>query len=222
MDQVQNVNTEVTSEPKADVKVKAAKRSGPSVAADAAKQAKKKIAKQKAAKEDKKPQKARKRKVKPNYVATKSAWYAVNPFLILTVILMAVWCAVPFIKPDISQDIWLIGLAVIGVLFALAFLYFLGKVIVLKSYKIKYYDGTVVCQFGILNKHERKSAFLGATSVVVDQTLGGRILNYGDVYIDTIGKWDIDTTYIAKPKKLQAYLEQHLITNSVVQPLIGE
>ena len=222
MEEKQNVNN--VQNPEA-AKVSAKKTKG-SVASNAAKEAKDKIAKQKAAKAPKaevKPTKKKsKKKVKPNYVATKSAWYAVNPFLVLTVIILGIWAAAPLIKEDIPQDIWMYGLIAAGALFAIALLVFFGKVIVLKSYKIKYYDNVVVCQFGILNKHERKSAFLGATSVVVDQTLMGRLLNYGDIYIDTIGKWDIDTTYISKPKKLQAYLEDRLITGSMVQTLMGE
>jgi uncharacterized membrane protein YdbT with pleckstrin-like domain len=223
MEEKQNVNN--VQNPEA-AKANAKKTKG-SVASNAAKEAKNKIAKQKAAKAPKvdaapTKKKKSKRKEKPNYVATKSSWYAVNPFLVLTTIILGIWAAAPLIKEDIPRDIWMYGLIAAGALFAIALIVFFGKVIVLKSYKIKYYDNVVVCQFGILNKHERKSAFLGATSVVVDQTLMGRLLNYGDIYIDTIGKWDIDTTYIAKPKKLQAYLEERLITGSMVQTLMGE
>ncbi len=217
MSQEQNVNVQANAP---------AKTNSASVAAEAAKQAKKRIAKQKAAKapkENKAYQKKAKNKIKPNYVAKKSAWYCVNPFLVLTFLVLAIWAAAPLIKKDIPTEIWQYGLIAFGALFAIAFLIFLGKVLMLKTYKIMYYDNKVVCQHGFpWNRHERTSAFLGATSVVVDRSLGGLIFNYGDVYIDTIGKWDIDTTYIKKPKKLKAYLEQRLITNSMVSPLIGE
>ncbi len=43
--------------------------------------------------------------------------------------------------------------------------------------------------------------------VHVNYSLLGRLFNYGNVFIDTVGRWDIDTSGIKCPEKLRAYLE---------------
>ena len=62
-------------------------------------------------------------------------------------------------------------------------------------------------------KTERKPFFIGVLGVDVYQSLFGRLFNYGDVYIDIAGKWDISTNGIKNPYALQEYLETRLIRN---------
>ena len=43
--------------------------------------------------------------------------------------------------------------------------------------------------------------------VRIDQSFGGKIFNYGDVIIDVIGHWDVDTTALKEPNELKRYIE---------------
>ena len=65
---------------------------------------------------------------------------------------------------------------------------------------------------GWLNTRTKQMVFMGVTSVSVNQSLWGKLCNYGDVMIDCVGKWDVRlTTYIKNPKELEAYLQQRIV-----------
>ena len=89
--------------------------------------------------------------MKPEYVATKSAWGAVT---FLRVVLF--WLIVPLII-------------------------MIGHIVILKHERIEFYSNQVVVKSGVLNKKQRKSAFTGVMCVSVEQSLLGRICNYGNV-----------------------------------------
>lgn len=115
--------------------------------------------------------------MKPNYVAKKSAWKAFHPLLVLLFFLIV--------------PIFII----------------IVRLIVIKCERIEFYDNKVVYKKGVFSRKEITTTFLGVLSVSVDQTFVGRIFNYGDVVIDTVGRWDISTENIARPHKLKKYLE---------------
>ena len=52
---------------------------------------------------------------------------------------------------------------------------------------------------------------MGVTASCVNQTLFGKIFNYGNVTVDCVGKWDVDTTYIKNPNDLDEYLQTRII-----------
>lgn len=127
---------------------------------------------------------------RPEYIAKKSAWCLINFWSILFCVLI-----IP--------------------LFVLII-----RIIVLKKYSIEFYQDRIVVKYGWLSKHESQSAFMGVYSVSVDQSLGGRICNYGNVRVDVPGNWDIDTRGISKPQELKAYLSTKTVrrqqTNNVL------
>lgn len=125
--------------------------------------------------------------MQPNYVAKKSAWTAVSIWTILL-------C-------------WLI-FPVIVMIF---------KIIALKAESIEFYDQKVVQRSGIIAKRERQSLLTNVTSVSVNQSVLGRIFNYGDVQVDLIGKWDINTNGISNPHKLKEFLENYLSDKNMQQ-----
>lgn len=125
--------------------------------------------------------------MKANYVAKKSAWGAVSIWSILFC-----WLIIP--------------------IFVMIF-----KIIALKAESIEFYDGKVVQKSGILSKREKQSLLTNVTSVSVNQSLWGRIFNYGDVKVDLIGKWDIDTVGISRPNELKAFLEDYLSNKNIHQ-----
>ena len=130
--------------------------------------------------------------VKPNYVATKSAWKAVT-----------FWRVVLF---------WLIIPLIVMIV----------QIIVLKHERIEFYDDKIVVKSGVLSKNERKSIFAGVLSVSVNQSLWGRIFGYGDVIVDAMGKWDVNSEGICNPKELERYLETRIVHKSSLTNIITE
>ena len=119
--------------------------------------------------------------MKPNYTATKSAISAISFWGIVSCILI-----IP--------------------IFILIF-----KIIAAKKYRIEFYDDKIVTYSGLINTSKKQSVFMGVTSSSINQTLLGHIFNYGDVTVDCVGKWDVDTTYIKNPKALDEYLQTKII-----------
>lgn len=128
--------------------------------------------------------------MEPDYVAKKSAW--------------AVW----------SFGTVLLCFLILPVIVQIL------RTITVKRYRIEFYHDRIVVKSGLLSTHTRQTVFMGIFSVSIRQTLWGRLFVYGDVSIDCVGKWDIDTTYIVDPGSLEEYLltriVQHPNTTAVV------
>lgn len=126
----------------------------------------------------------------PNYVASKTAWNAVTPLRILFF-----WLIIPLIVliVDIIRN---------------------------KKNKIEFYDKYVIEKSGILSKKEKKSTFAGVYSVSIEQSVWGRIFNYGNVKIDVVGRWNIDTHGISHPKGLKKYLENYIVEPNNLQSVV--
>ena len=85
------------------------------------------------------------------------------------------------------------------------------RIIATKKYRIEFYDDKIITCSGLINTTKKQSVFMGVTSTSVKRTLLGRVFNYGDVAVDCVGKWDVDTTYIKNPNELEAYLQSRII-----------
>lgn len=125
-----------------------------------------------------------------NYVAKKSAWRAVTLGRILLI-----WLIIP--------------------IFIIIF-----DIIRLKSETIEFYDNQIVTKKGILSKNVKKTVFTGVVSVSVNQSLFGRMFNYGDVQVDVMGKWDVDTDGISNPHQLEEYLETRIVDKNAFSSVI--
>lgn len=124
----------------------------------------------------------------PNYVASRTAWNAVNWFRVLFF-----WLIIPLI-------IMIVG------------------IIENKKNKIEFYDNYIIEKSGILSKKEKKSVFAGVCSVSVSQSIWGRICNYGDVHVDVVGqRWSINTEGISRPNELKEYIDSKIIEPSSAQ-----
>lgn len=128
--------------------------------------------------------------VKPNYVMKKSAWSVIRPWHILLFFLV-----VPLIIMII-------------------------KIINVKDDKIFFYNNKVVQTSGIFSRYERTNILTQVLSVTVKQTFWGKIFNYGTVYVDVVGKWDINMSGVKDPLKAKAYLERFVPSGKGVKPLI--
>lgn len=115
--------------------------------------------------------------MRPNYVARKTAWCAVKPMRVIFF-----WLIIPLIIMIVD-------------------------IIAKKKEVIEFYDDKIVTKKGILSRSETTSAFVGVLSVSVNQSLLGRIFDYGNVKVDAVGRWDIATDGIKNPGGLKKYLE---------------
>lgn len=130
--------------------------------------------------------------IKPNYVIRKSAWSVVRPWHILLGFLI-----VPLIIMVI-------------------------KIINIKDESVSFYQNRVVHRSGIFSKQEKTTIMTRVLSVSVKQTFWGRICNYGNIYVDVVGEWDINMRGVKDPMKAKAYLEQFIANGAGVRPLIME
>ena len=115
--------------------------------------------------------------MKPNYIAKKSAWTAIK---------------LPYL---------LLSFLIIPIFIMLI------RLIIIKHESYEFYDNKIIYKKGVFNRQETVSTFLGMLSISVDQSFIGRIFNYGNVTVDTVGRWDLDMENVAKPHKLKRYLE---------------
>ena len=127
---------------------------------------------------------------KPNYVMKRSAWSVVRPWHILLFFLI-----VPLIIMVI-------------------------KIINVKDDKISFYNNKVVHTRGIFTKYEKTTVLTRVLSVTVKQTFWGRIFNYGTIYVDVVGKWDINMTGIKNPSEARQYLERFVINGRNMRSII--
>ena len=125
--------------------------------------------------------------MKPNYVAKKSVWSVITIWQILFF-----WLIIPLIVMIV-------------------------KIIIIKNEVIEFYDTRVVEKKGVLSKQETQAVLTNVMSVSVYQTVKVRMFNYGDVKVDLVGRWDIDTTGIANPTSLKRHIEKYIQANNLQQ-----
>ena len=125
-----------------------------------------------------------------NYVAKKTAWSAVTFFRVAFF-----WLIVPLIIMVVD-------------------------IFVKKSTTIEFYDGYIIQKSGVLSKKEKRSVFPKVAAVSINQSLFGRMFNYGDVNVDVIGQWDVNLSGIAKPHELKKYLEDKMVDANSINPTV--
>ncbi|MBR5120622.1 MAG: PH domain-containing protein [Clostridia bacterium] len=128
--------------------------------------------------------------VKPNYVIKKSAWSVIK------------WWHIVF-------GIFIIPLIIMIV-----------KIINIKDESISFYNNKVVHKSGIFSKHEKTTILTRVLSVTVRQTFWGRIFNYGTIYVDMMGKWDISMRGIKNPMGAKAYLEKFVANGTGMRQIL--
>ena len=127
---------------------------------------------------------------KPNYVMRKSAWAVIRPWHIL------------------------LGVLIIPLLIMF------WKIINVKDETISFYNNKVVHKRGWLNRDEKTTVLTRVLSVRVRQTFWGRIFNYGTIYVDMMGKWDISMRGIKNPMGAKAYLEKFVANGSGMRQIL--
>ena len=123
--------------------------------------------------------------MKPEFVAQKSGWAAVSFWRILSCILII---PIPF---------------------------FVLRILTARAYRIEFYADKIIVHSGFLTVRKKDMIFSGVLTVSTEQSLWGQLCNYGTVVVDAVGKWDVGSTYIKHPEKLEAYLQTRIVN---VQP----
>jgi len=135
---------------------------------------------------------ARQDTVRPNFVMRKSAWSVIRPWHILLSFLI-----VPLIIMIV-------------------------KIINIKDETISFYNNKVVVRSGIFSKQERTNVLTRVLSVTVKQSFWGRIFNYGTVYVDVVGRWDINMRGVKDPMAAKAYLERFVPNGRRMHQIIAD
>lgn len=68
----------------------------------------------------------------------------------------------------------------------------------------------VIHTSGLLSKRTEQTVLTGIFAVNIDQSLKGRIFNYGDVFIDVGGLKDLYLTGVSKPENIKRSLEEYI------------
>ena len=118
--------------------------------------------------------------MEPNYVAKKSIFGECGGKIFLCILLC--WLIVPIF----------------------IMIYMIVKT---KKFRLEFYNDKVIMRRGIVNTEERQSILTTIVGVSINRSMAGNIFNYGDVIVDMVGRWDIDTTAIKDPVSLKKYLE---------------
>lgn len=126
----------------------------------------------------------------PNLVVRKTAWSAVTPLCVLFF-----WLVIPAIVM-----IW--------------------RIVATKSYVVEFYDDYVITKGGVFSKYERKTVFPAVLSVSVSQSFLGRIFGYGNLFVDVVGKWDINLHGICSPFVVKAYLESKVASGKSIKSIV--
>jgi uncharacterized membrane protein YdbT with pleckstrin-like domain len=105
-------------------------------------------------------------------------------------------------------------------IFIIPLIIMIVKIINIKDESISFYNNKVVHRSGIFSKHEKTTILTRVLSVTVRQTFWGRIFNYGTIYVDMMGKWDISMRGIKNPKGAKAYLEKFVANGSGMRQIL--
>lgn len=83
-------------------------------------------------------------------------------------------------------------------------------VIKAKNYRVEIDDTTVRISSGVFNKGSNDFAVAGITRMNVNQSLWGRICNYGDVHVSLAGGTYVTLEGVVAPNEVKNALNKHL------------
>ena len=85
-------------------------------------------------------------------------------------------------------------------------IYILVKNLSAHSYKVIFYDDKYIVKSGIINTQEDELVFKGVLAVSINQSLKGKMFNFGDVKVDVVGANNITLCGVKDPEALKKYL----------------
>ena len=100
---------------------------------------------------------------------------------------------------------------IVSCVFIIPIFFLVAKIIAATNYRIEFYDDKIISYVGVINTKKKQSVFMGVTSTSIEQSLFGHMFNYGNVKVDCVGTWDIDTSGIKNPAGLEKYLQTKIV-----------
>ncbi len=102
-------------------------------------------------------------------------------------------------------SIWLVLLSFI--FYGIPIIFLIFRLLKASNYSIEFYDNRITTKRSLFEHYEYSTVFMGVYSVSVRQSFFGRLFNYGDIYVDCVGRWDVNTKKVHDPYALKAYLD---------------
>ena len=99
-------------------------------------------------------------------------------------------------------------------------IYILVKNLSAHSYKVIFYDDKYIVKSGIINTHEDESVFKGVLTVSINQSLKGKMFNFGDVKVDVVGKNNITLYGVKNPEALKKYLQSRKVDIADIRNIV--
>lgn len=91
------------------------------------------------------------------------------------------------------------------------------KVIYVKSFSIKFYQKKIIISGGVFRRESCSIMFVGITRVDDDRKFVGRIFNFGNLYIDILGKGEFPRLpYISRFRRMKRFLDTRYVETSRV------
>ena len=106
-----------------------------------------------------------------------------------------------------------------GALAALPLLVIICHIIMLRHEYVEFYETYAVYKCGVFNKFESKQIFPKVIRCVVYRKFWWRIFNFGHVYIDAMGPWDVPLQYFKRPKRIRRYIANHFMSPKDVRAI---
>ena len=158
---------------------------------------------------------------RPHVIARKSLWPYIHFWQVLVwVVLLAAAAVTIFVITPFELAVWeIVVCALAAVVTLMAIVNLIWVKIDISFDVVEFYDSYVIRKSGVFNKIEDKCMFPKIMSCNVERTFPGLIFNYGDIDVDTIGKWDIDLKHIKRPMLIRKYLENHFISAQEIRAM---
>lgn len=112
------------------------------------------------------------------------------------------------------------GFFVLFLSFILFIIPFVIIVIANSTYSVRIYSNKIVKEGGLISKENKVQLFSNVISVSVNQGLKGSIFNYGDVYVNLVGKENLSLTDVKNPNEVAGVFQKMINTNNLEQHLV--
>ncbi len=93
--------------------------------------------------------------------------------------------------------------------------YLIYKIIECKKERWEINANKAVHTSGILNKRTEQTVITGILAVNVEQSLKGRIFNFGDIVVDIAGKNNMHMEGVAKPYDFKKVIEEYIESQNI-------
>ena len=135
--------------------------------------------------------------VQPDYVVRKSIFGAYGGRILICILV----CVILIISAFAAAGYAVLCLCIIPLFIVVWY------IVKAATCRIEFYSDKIIVHSGLIATKEKRIVLTPVMAVSIKYSLAGRIFNYGNVVIDTVGRWDIDTRGIRRPEALREFIE---------------